>query len=87
LAAAESGHTLLSEPVPGEAGRHVLGRIARCLPNVCSFAMVPISLHGKLHGMLELGREWRPFRARDVARVEDVVDALAERVLYMGWIE
>lgn len=87
LAAARAGYTVVSEPFPGDAGRYVLGRISRCLGNVCSFAMVPFTLHGRLHGMLELGRELRPFRARDVARVEDVVDALVERVLYMGWIE
>lgn len=87
LLAAKAGHTVLSEFIPGEAARYMFGRMIRCLPNVCSACMVPFVKHGELVAVIEIGREWRPFRAREVARVEDIVDALAERVLYMGWLE
>jgi hypothetical protein len=87
LSAAKGGFTIMSEPHAGDAARYVLGRLVRCLPSVCTASMVPFTLHGRLLGMLEIGREWRPFRAREIARVEDIVDALAERALYMGWAD
>jgi hypothetical protein len=37
--------------------------------------------------MIELGRAARPFRAREIARVEDVIDVLAERIVVAGWLE
>jgi hypothetical protein len=36
--------------------------------------------------MIELGRSARLFRAREIARVEDVVEALAERIVVAGWL-
>ena len=35
--------------------------------------------------IFELARSQRPFKAREVARVEDVVEALAARCVVMGW--
>src|SRR5690606_41302442 len=87
VSAARSGDTLIEAHHVGEAGRHIAGRIGRCVPFVCGVAMVPLSLHGRLVAMLELGRQWRPFRAREIARVEDVIEALAERIVFMGWLE
>lgn len=87
VSAARSGYTLIEGPHLGDAGRHIAGRIGRCVPFVCGVAMVPLSLHGRLVAMLELGRQWRPFRAREIARVEDVIEALAERIVFMGWLE
>jgi hypothetical protein len=48
--------------------------------------MVPVVLYGDLVAIFELGRTARPFRAREVARAEDVLDALASRCVVMGWI-
>jgi hypothetical protein len=87
LVAARSGHTVISEPLCGEVGRHVLGRIARCLPAAQSVAMVPLLVYGELVAIFEIGRDSRPFRAREIGRVEDVVEALAERCVVMGWAE
>lgn len=87
LLAAQSGYTVMGEPQLGEAARYIAGRIARCIPGPRGVAMVPLMLHGRLAAMFEIGRRWRPFRAREVARVEDVVEAAAERALVMGWLD
>jgi len=87
LLAAQDGHTVMGEPQLGEAGRYIAGRIGRCIPAPRGVAMVPLCMHGRLTAILELGRRWRPFRAREVARAEDVLDALAERAIVMGWFE
>ena len=87
LLAAQDGHTVVGEPQLGEAGRYIAGRIGRCVPAPRGVAMVPLRMHGRLAAMLEIGRRWRPFRAREVARAEDVVEALAERAIVMGWLE
>ena len=75
----------MGEPRLGDAGRHIAGRIGRSIPGPRGIAMVPLCLHGGLVAMLELGRLHRPFRACEVARVEDVVEALAERIVVAGW--
>lgn len=87
LAAARSGRTVLSEPIPGDVARYVIGRIERCLPEPASVAMVPLLLYGELVAIFEIGRRSRPLRAHEVARVEDVVEALAERTVVMGWLD
>jgi hypothetical protein len=86
LAAARGGHTVVAEPHFGEAGRYLAGRIGRCLPSPCGLAMVPLVLYGNLVAMIELGRAARLFRAREIARVEDVIEALAERIVVAGWL-
>jgi hypothetical protein len=78
LAAARGGRTVVSEPIPGDVARYMIGRIERCLPEPASVAMVPL---------FEIGRRSRPLRAHEVARVEDVVEALAERTVVMGWLD
>jgi hypothetical protein len=86
LSAAYAGHTVLSEPELGENSRYLLGRLGRCLTGAQAAAMVPVLLYGDLVAIFELGRTGRPFRAREIARAEDVVDALAGRCVVMGWI-
>jgi hypothetical protein len=87
LLAGEAGNTIVGEPRLGEAGRYIAGRLARCLPGPRGVAMVPLRHNGRLAAMFELGRAARPFRAREIARVEDVVDALEERIVVAGWID
>lgn len=87
LPAARSGRTVISEPVPGDVARYIIGRIERCLPEPASVAMVPLLLYGELVAIFEIGRRGRPLRAHEVARVEDVVEALAERTVVMGWLD
>jgi len=87
LIAARGGHSVLTEPQCGEVGRHLLGRMTRCSSEVKSVAMVPLLVYGELVALFEVGRKSRPFRAREIGRVEDVVEALAERSVVMGWAE
>jgi hypothetical protein len=87
LAAARNGHTIVSEPGLGAESRHVLGRLIRVQPDACGVAMVPLCLYGELVAMFEVGRGGQPFRAREIARVEDAVEVLGERAIAMGWLE
>lgn len=87
LTAARAGRTVLSEPLPGDVSRYIIGRIERCLPEPASVAMVPLLLYGELVAIFEIGRRARPLRAHEVSRVEDVVEALAERTVVMGWLD
>jgi hypothetical protein len=87
LTAARGGHSVLTEPQCGEVGRHLLGRMTRCSNEIKSVAMVPLLVYGELVALFEVGRKSRPFRAREIGRVEDVVEALAERSVVMGWAE
>ena len=87
LIAARGGRTVISEPIPGDVSRYIIGRIERCLPEPASVAMVPLLLYGELVALFEIGRRGRPLRAHEVARVEDVVEALAERTVVMGWLD
>jgi hypothetical protein len=86
LIAARSGRTVVSEPIPGDVARYIIGRIARCVAEPDSVAMIPLLLYGELVAIFEVGRRGRPLRAHEVARVEDVVEALAERTVVMGWL-
>ena len=87
LVAARGGHSVLTEPQCGEVGRHMLGRLTRCSEDIKSVAMVPLLVYGELVAIFEVGRKSRPFRGREIGRVEDVVEALAERSVVMGWAE
>ena len=48
--------------------------------------MVPLVVYGRTVAMFEIGRKEAPFRAREVARVEDVVEALTGRIVVSGWL-
>lgn len=85
LVAARAGHTVLSEPAFGENSRFLLGRLGRCLSGIRGVAMVPLVLYGELVAVFELGRRDRPFKARELGRVEDVLEVLAGRAVVMGW--
>jgi hypothetical protein len=85
LAVAEKGITVIVEPQPGEVGRHVMGRAARCIPHPRGAVMIPLRLGGELLALFEFARGDRPFQVKEVARMQDVVEALAERIVVMGW--
>ncbi|HVU01440.1 MAG TPA: hypothetical protein VHE30_06795 [Polyangiaceae bacterium] len=86
LLAAEAGRTILGEPQLGDAGRYIAGRLSPCMGVVRGVAMVPVVVFGKLIALVELGRSQTPFRAREIARVEDVVEALSARMVVEGWV-
>jgi len=85
LLAAKNGYTILGEPQPGDAGRYIAGRLTPCLGTVRGIAMVPVIVFDDLVAMLELGRSLSAFRAREIGRVEDVVEALVGRIVVQGW--
>ncbi len=85
--AARAGQSVVGEPQFGEISRYILGRLGRCLPNVRGVAMVPLVLFGELVALFEFGRAREPFRAREVGRAEDVIEALTERAVVTGWLE
>ena len=80
LLAAQAGHTIMGEPRLGEAGRYIAGRMARCLPGPRGVAMIPVMAEGHMRAMIEVGRASRPFRAHEIARVEEVAETLARRI-------
>lgn len=84
LLAAQAGHTVLGEPRLGEAGRYIAGRMTRCLPGPRGVAMVPVMVEGHMFAMIEVGRASRPFRATEMARVEEVAEALSRRIVTLG---
>ncbi len=86
LLAAQAGHTIVGEMRLGEAGKHIAGRVARALPGPRGVAMVPIRMDSALVGMIELGRTTRPFRAREIAPVETVAEALVTRISAAAWL-
>ncbi len=85
LVAARAGRTVLGEPQLGEAGRYIAGRLAPCLGSARGVAMVPVIVFGELMAIIEVGRGSTPFRAREIARIEDVVEALTGRIVVQGW--
>jgi hypothetical protein len=87
LVAAHAGATVLGEPVLGEVGRHIAGRFMQVGSVPIGVAMVPVRLFDTLVAMIEVAQLWRPFTAKEVSRVEDVADVLAERLVVNGWFE
>lgn len=87
VVAAKAGRTVVGEPIPGETARVIAGRFRRCLGNVRGVAMVPVQLHGEVLAIVEVARISLPFRAREIARVEDVVEALIGRIVVAGWAD
>jgi hypothetical protein len=84
---ARTGTTVIAEPEPGPVGRFVLGRLGRCVPTPRGAVMIPLILRDQLLATFEFGRIGRPFLIREVARMQDVVEALAERTVLMGWAD
>jgi GYF domain 2 len=84
LAAAKLGHTVMAEPAPAPAGRAIRSRLSRPELAVEGAFMVPIRPGGQLFAFVEIGRA-RAFRAKDVAAVEALVEALVAEVEAEGW--
>jgi hypothetical protein len=87
LLAAISGSTVIGEPSLGEVGRQIAARFALAGASPVGVAMVPVRLFDRLLGIVEIGQVARTFTAKEVSRVEDVADVLAERVVVNGWFE
>lgn len=87
LAAARKGLTVIAEPQPGEVGRFILGRISRCIEQPRGALVIPLVLRGVLLASFEFGRRDRPFLLREAVRMQDVVEALVERIVVMGWLD
>jgi hypothetical protein len=87
LAAAQSGNTVLGEPVLGDAGRHIASRFNLAGTCPIGVAMVPVRLFDRLLALIEIGQVARAFTAKEISRVEDVADVLSEQVVVNGWFE
>src|SRR6185437_818511 len=79
LTVAKKGLTLFAEPAPGAGGTAIKVRLSRLGERIQSAFMVPMLVEGRLLAFIEVGRA-KPFRARDAAEVETLVDALAARI-------
>jgi hypothetical protein len=77
--AAAAGAIVIAEPTPGPAGQSIVGRFERLGLSVLGAAMVPIRPHGRLVGILEVGRG-EPFRAAEVASLDELVQALVAKL-------
>jgi hypothetical protein len=84
--AAHAGLTILAEAQPGSAGSHMAGRFVPLLGEVNGAAMIPLLAFGRLYGIIEVARASSSFYAREVARVEDVAEALTARAVVAGWV-
>lgn len=84
LYAAKQGQTIFAEPVSGVGGRAIKKRLSRLGAHAEAAFMVPVHLDGRLLALVEAGRS-RPFRASDVANVEDLVDTFVEIVEASNW--
>ncbi|WP_170319460.1 GAF domain-containing protein [Polyangium spumosum] len=85
LAAAVEGNTVVAEPAPGPAGQALKDRLLH-LGVACEAAwMVPVLAGGRLVAAIELGRKAPRVRASELAIVEALVDALANRADHDAW--
>ena len=82
--AARQGHTVFAEPVSGVAGRAIKTRLSRLGATVESAFMVPMHVDGKLSALIEVGRT-KPFRAKHVAKVEDLIETLIATIGRLDW--
>lgn len=90
--AARKGLLLFAEPVSGIGGRAIKARLSRLGTTVEAAFMVPVRIAADTDGdkppqllaLVEVGRT-EPFRARDVANAEALVETLVETIQRMGW--
>lgn len=86
LSAARHGAVIVGEAGVGEAESAIAGRLMPDASPPQGVAMVPLLVDDELFAAVELVHTTRPFRAREIARVEDVMEALAARAVVMGWL-
>ncbi len=83
-ALAEAGQPLLCAANVSGGGRAIASRLGTEPGALASVAMVPLIMDGGLVAWVELGKPLR-LGARELGRVEEVIEALAARCLVMGW--
>jgi hypothetical protein len=77
--AASSGATVVAAPDASAAGASILARLSLLASPIEGAVLIPIRVRGKLHGMIEVGRR-TAFRATEIASLEALVDALAQKL-------
>ncbi|MBN1605887.1 MAG: hypothetical protein JW940_04610 [Polyangiaceae bacterium] len=87
LLAAERGVVVVGEPATGDTTSAIASRLAGNGRAPRGVAMVPLVVDGMFVAAVELARAGRPFRACEIARVEEVLEAFAARAVVMGWLE
>jgi hypothetical protein len=84
-ALAEAGQPLLCGAAPNGAAGAMVRRLSTQFGDLGCVAMIPLLVEGGLVAWVELGKRNR-MSARELGRVEEVVEALAARCLVMGWL-
>lgn len=89
LVRAISAKTLVvADPLePSGAGAELARRMEPILEGVRGAALVPFILGGEPMGALEVGRRSRAFTARELGRVEELLEVLGERCIVAGWLD
>jgi hypothetical protein len=97
LVAAAAGATVVAEPAPGPAGLSIIARLSKLAATdpvadllrppaggpLDGALMIPIRPHGRLAGILEIGRS-APFRSVEIASLEALVEALVHKLEAWG---
>jgi hypothetical protein len=84
VVAAAGGNLVIAEPSPGPAGDATLTRMRRLGIDAEAAVMIPLRPHGRLLGLLELGRRER-FALADVLAGVRLVEAFVARAESQGW--
>jgi hypothetical protein len=85
MTAATMGSSIVAEPSPGPAGQVLCERMLQ-LGVACEVAfMLPVLVHRRLAATLEVGRKAPRLRARELAAIEKLVDALVTKAETDGW--
>jgi hypothetical protein len=79
VVAASAGATVVAEPVPTPASASIVARLSRLAGPIEGALLIPLCAHGRLVGMIEVGRR-APFRSAEIASFEALVAALAPKL-------
>ena len=79
VVAAAAGATILAERGPHPASASIVARLSRLAGPIEGALLIPICVHGRLVGMIEVGRK-APFRSAEIASFEALVAAVAPKL-------
>ncbi len=79
VVAAEAGAPVITEPAPSAVGASIIARLARLGARIEGALLLPIRVHARLVGMIEIGRCDR-FRDEEIASLEALVLALVQKL-------
>lgn len=83
VVAAETGATIVAQPARDAADATIVDHLSRLVGPVGGALLLPIRAHGRLVGMIEIGRR-APFHAAEIASLEALVEALVHKLERWG---